>query len=177
MPLEIEYRYLLPALPDLGDIKPSHIVQGYLQRSYERTHRIRVEEYPDGTTKAFETIKGPKIGPSGEEDEKVIPINEARKLLEQCKGEFIEKDRYKIPVENHLKWELDRFKGKLTGLFIAEIEVPSEDTAFDPAWLGGVDITNDKRFANALLVDVTPDELQRNIHSVFESSGIVFNHS
>lgn len=167
---EIEFRYLLTHLPAFHvSIERSNIIQGYLQRSYERTHRIRVETLPGGIIKAFDTVKGPKTGASGPEIEKEIPVNDARQLLEQCEGELIEKDRYRIPAENGLTWEVDSFKGKLTGLFIAEIELPSEDTPYEiPHWLNGVDITTDRRFANANLLDVEPDELTQMINSVLK---------
>lgn len=168
--VETEFRYLLRHLPAFHiSIERSNIVQGYLQRTIERTHRIRIETLPGGITKAFDTVKGPKVGASGSEVEKEIPVEEARKLLEQCEGEFIEKDRFKVPVNNDLVWEVDSFKGKLTGLFIAEIELPSEDTPYTiPHWLDGVDITTDRRFANAKLLDVEPEELQQMIDSVLK---------
>lgn len=165
---EIEFRYLLKHMPAFHvSIERSNIIQGYLQRTLERTHRIRIETLSNGMKKAFDTVKGPKIGASGSEVEKEIPVDDAIRLLEQCEGDFVEKDRYKVPAENGLTWEVDEFKGKLTGLFIAEIELPSEDTPYKiPHWLVGVDITTDRRFANAKLVDVEPDELKSYIQSV-----------
>lgn len=171
--LEIEFRYLLPALPDFGDLKPSKIVQGYLFRSFERTVRYRVEISPDGTAQAYETIKGPKTGASGEEIEKIIAIDDAIGKLVECGAEnMLFKDRYKIAAENGLTWEVDSFKNKLSGLVIAELEVPSEDTAYTiPAWLQGVDITPDRRFANAKMVDLDRAELIAQIRSVLEPAG------
>lgn len=166
--MEIEFRYLLRQPPELGDTQPSNIVQGYLSRSFELTRRIRIETLPDGVIKAFETIKGPKIGASGTEDEKEIDIDFARAQIAECEGEVIEKNRYKVPAGNGLTWEIDEFKGKLSGLWIAEVEVPSEDIHPPlPAYMDGVDITGDKRFANALLLDVEADELKVMIDSVF----------
>jgi adenylate cyclase len=167
--MEIEFRYLLRKAPDLGNAQPSNIIQGYLSRSFERTRRIRIETLPDGVIKAYETIKGPKVGAAGTEDEKEIDLDFARAQIADCEGEVIEKNRYKIPADDGLTWEIDEFKGKLSGLWIAEVEVPSEDIHPPlPNSLEGVDITTDRRFANARLIDVEPDELKAMIDSVFE---------
>lgn len=174
MAIETEYRYLLPNLPKLGGTEPSHIIQGYLQRSFERTERIRIEQHPDGSKTAYHTVKGPKIGASGTEDETIISLETAQENLDRCNPEeILSKKRYKIPVGNNLKWEIDAFEDKLTGLFIAEIELPSEDTPYTiPMWLKErVDITHDKRFANALLVDINRAQLIENIRSVLEPAG------
>ena len=61
---------------------------------------------------------------------------------------LIEKKRYKIPVGD-LTWEIDEFLGDNAGLIVAEIELTSEDQAFDmPAWIGE-EVTGDPRYYNA----------------------------
>lgn len=42
-------------------------------------------------------------------------------FLEACKNQIVFKTRWWIPIDNHI-WELDKYYGKLSGLFIAEIE-------------------------------------------------------
>jgi adenylate cyclase len=64
---------------------------------------------------------------------------------------LIEKKRYKIPAAD-LTWEIDEFLGDNAGLIVAEVELKSEDQAFDrPAWLGD-EVTGDTRYYNANLI-------------------------
>ena len=64
---------------------------------------------------------------------------------------LIEKNRYKIPVGG-LTWEIDEFLGDNAGLIVAEVELKSEDQAFDmPAWIGE-EVTGDPRYYNANLI-------------------------
>jgi CYTH domain-containing protein len=64
---------------------------------------------------------------------------------------LIEKKRYKIPAGD-LTWEIDEFLGDNAGLILAEVELKSEDQAFDrPAWLGD-EVTGDTRYYNANLI-------------------------
>jgi len=168
MPLEIEYRYLLAAKPDLQNVKPLPITQGYLVATPDKTVRIR-RIGDEGKL----TVKGPKSGAANEEFEYDIPLDDALKMLEMCGMQnTLDKDRYEIPAGNGLTWEVDIFKGRHQGLMIAEIEVPNVDASFDkPEWLVGVDITEDKRFANAVLIGVLPHELSSNVRSVLALAG------
>jgi CYTH domain-containing protein len=51
----------------------------------------------------------------------------------------------------NLTWEIDVFEGKLAGLIIAEIELPSEDFEIDiPSWVGE-EVTSDPSYLNAEL--------------------------
>ena len=174
---EIEERYLLAGKPDIGDIKPSQIMQGYLFRSFERTVRYRIEIMPDESVNAFETIKGPKTGNAGSEVETAYPLLDAVQKLLECGSEnIILKDRYRVPTENGLVWEIDGFKRRLSGLWIAEIELPAQDTQYlKPAWLKGVNITEDRSFANAKLVDVDEAELKEMVRKVLEPAGLKSN--
>jgi CYTH domain-containing protein len=59
--------------------------------------------------------------------------------------------RDKIPAGD-LTWEIDEFLGDNAGLIVAEVELKSEDQAFDrPAWLGD-EVTGDTRYYNANLI-------------------------
>ena len=64
---------------------------------------------------------------------------------------IIEKTRYKIPAGEFV-WEIDEFHGVNEGLIVAEIELKSEDQAFEkPAWIGE-EVSGDPRYYNSMLV-------------------------
>ena len=49
-------------------------------------------------------------------------------------------------------WEIDEFHGVNEGLIVAEIELKSEDQAFEkPAWIGE-EVSGDPRYYNSMLV-------------------------
>jgi CYTH domain-containing protein len=82
-----------------------------------------------------------------------IPFEEAQQLLKLAQYSKVSKTRYRLPVPDapDLKWELDIFEGDNAGLVVAELEMPSEDYAFEPpAWLGE-DVTRDPAYKNAAL--------------------------
>ena len=67
-----------------------------------------------------------------------------------CEGRIVEKTRYRVPHEG-LVWEIDEFHGPHDGLVLAEIELESEDQAFEkPDW-AGKEVTGDHRYYNAWL--------------------------
>ena len=79
-----------------------------------------------------------------------IPLQDAEKLLTICENGIIDKTRHEVMVGNHL-YEVDVFVGDNMGLIVAEIELQSEDEAFEkPSWLGK-EVTNDERFYNAYI--------------------------
>jgi adenylate cyclase len=123
------------------------IAQGYLNTDPDRTVRVRIKD-SDG----FLTIKGRSnvVGMSRFEWEQKIDLDAAQHLLQLCEPGLIDKFRYEVKVGNHL-YEVDVFLGENEGLIIAEIELASEDEAFDkPDWLG-LEVTGDERYYNAFL--------------------------
>lgn len=123
-----------------------HLCQGYL--AYEPDEvRVRLV---DGQTATL-TIKGAKSadGSTRVEIEQAIHPIAARALLERSLA-VIEKTRYKIP-QGDLTWEVDVYEGRLAGLKIVEIELPSADTSVAlPSWVG-VERTADKAYGNGQL--------------------------
>ena len=72
-------------------------------------------------------------------------------LVTSFRFPFVMKNRYNIPAEGGLVWEIDVFEGDNHGLVMAELEVPSVEYSFTkPEWLGD-DVTNDERFGNGSL--------------------------
>ena len=123
------------------------IAQGYLNTNPDRTVRVRIKD-SDG----FLTIKGRSnvVGMSRFEWEQKIDLDAAQHLLQLCEPGLIDKFRYEVKVGNHL-YEVDVFLGENEGLIIAEIELASEDEAFEkPDWLG-LEVTGDERYYNAFL--------------------------
>ena len=148
MAQEIERKFLVK-----GDFKPfvskqTHIVQGYLSSVPERTVRVRIKG-----DKGFLTIKGKgnASGASRYEWEKEIAIEEARELMQLCEPGVIDKTRYLVSHGDHT-WEVDEFYGDNQGLILAEIELSSEDEAFEkPDWLGE-EVTGYTRYYNSMLM-------------------------
>jgi adenylate cyclase len=146
--IEIERKFLVLSNDFINEaFSKKRIVQAYLNSSPERAVRIRIKE-----DRAFLTIKG-KGNDSGTtrlEWETEIRVEEAEKLLLICEEGTIAKTRYEVKVGKHI-YEVDIFMGENDGLVMAEIELQSEEEAFEkPAWLGE-EVTNDKRYYNAYL--------------------------
>lgn len=147
MAKEIERKFLVKGDAWRALDKGTTYRQGYLNSAKERTVRVRTAE-----DKAFLTIKGLTLGATRAEYEYAIPFDEGKAMLDAlAEKPLIEKKRYKIPAGD-LTWEIDEFLGDNAGLIVAEVELKSEDQAFDrPAWLGD-EVTGDTRYYNANLI-------------------------
>ncbi|TVS13261.1 MAG: CYTH domain-containing protein [Wenzhouxiangella sp.] len=148
MAQEIERKFLVS-----GEFKPhasrkTRIIQGYLSSVPERTVRVRIKG-----DKGYLTIKGigSESGASRYEWEREIPVSEARELLAICEPGVIDKTRYLVEFGGKT-FEVDEFYGDNDGLTVAEIELESEDEAFEkPEWLGA-EVTGDDRYYNSMLM-------------------------
>ena len=148
MAQEIERKFLVKGDFKSEVFKRTRITQGYLSSVPERTVRVRVKG-----DKGFITIKGigNETGASRYEWEKEIPVEDVRELLKICEPGVIDKTRYLVK-NGEYTFEVDEFYGDNDGLTVAEIELPSEDAAFNkPAWLGE-EVTGDVRFYNSMLM-------------------------
>ena len=148
MALEIERKFLVKGDFMLDVISSSRIVQGYLASSPTASVRIRI--YGE---KGYMTVKGrmSESGMSRFEWEKEIPADEALSLLRLCAGGVIDKVRHIVPFAGH-NFEVDVFGGANEGLVLAEVELSSEDEAFEkPSWLGQ-EVTGDLRYHNSMLL-------------------------
>ena len=147
MGVEIERKFLVEgdAWRTLGE--STLLRQGYLSLDPARTVRVRI----DGE-QAFITIKGKSVGASRGEWEYPIPVPEAAELLDGlCQQPLVEKVRHRIASGPHT-WEVDEFLGANAGLVVAEIELGSEDEAFEkPDWIGR-EVTGDARYFNSRLI-------------------------
>lgn len=146
--IEIERKFLVTTQTFLEQYNnKNRIVQGYLSSVPERTVRVRIKG-----NKGFLTIKGKsnESGLSRMEWEQEMDINEAEKLLQICESGVIDKIRYEVEFGNHII-EVDVFEGENKGLIVAEIELQSENEAFEkPDWLGE-EVTGNVNYYNAYL--------------------------
>jgi len=124
----------------------TRVSQGYLANNSNVTVRVRLKGQ-----KALLTIKGATRGISRAEYEYPIPMDDAKTMLnELATGPVVDKTRYEVRVGEHV-WELDVFHGDNDGLIMAEIELGSEDEAFEmPDW-AGTEVSDDARYYNVNL--------------------------
>lgn len=149
MKIEIERKFLVNQSLWNSIRKPKGILiqQGYLQDDSGKTIRVRLKD-----DKGFLTIKGKSANASRLEYEYSIPSDDAREILKYLTDKRVEKIRYIIPFEGSI-WEVDEFKGRNEGLFLAEIELQDCNEEFEnPVWVEA-EVTNDPRYYNSYLAD------------------------
>lgn len=147
MQIETERKFLVLDDGYKAQAEESHrIRQGYIAHDMGRNVRVRILD-----DRGFLTVKGPFIGlGSRPEWEKEISLQEAEELFLLCKPGSIDKTRWIVPAGER-KFEVDEFHGENEGLVMAEIELKSQDEAFErPSWLGD-EVTGDKRYYNGYL--------------------------
>ena len=139
MATEIEYKFRVNDVPELGVGRT--LEQWYIGLS--PVVRVRIVE----GTKAYLTIKG-KGMVSRAEFEYEVPVADAEGMRALAKSNVVSKTRYRVVVGAHT-WEVDQFHGVLEGLWLAEIELGSEDEEFEmPGW-AGENVSRDMRYTNA----------------------------
>lgn len=152
MHIETERKFLVRDDSYKAQAVERHCIrQGYIAHDSGRSVRVRIR---DG--QGILTVKGPFIGiGSRPEWEKTLSPGEAEDLFSLCKPGAVEKTRWivpaQIPGQAGRFFEVDEFHGENEGLVLAEIELGSEDEAFDrPSWLGN-EVTGDKRYYNSFI--------------------------
>ncbi len=142
---EIERKFLVRDVSVLKECKFDQIQQSYLFNESSKSLRIRIKN-----DAAFLTIKGNQIGITRYEFEYKIPKEEAFEIIERFDLKVLSKKRYYFNYGN-LTWEIDVFEGKLNGLIVAEIEIPTANYQFEvPSWVGE-EVTYDSKYLNAEL--------------------------
>lgn len=118
------------------------IVQGYLSTSVHATVRVRTKN-----DKGYLTVKSKTVGATRDEWEYEIPYDDALGMLALCDSKtLIQKKRYICG-----DWEVDEFRGRHSGLVVAEIELKSEDQEFELPAFVGKEVTGDPRYYNSSL--------------------------
>lgn len=154
MAIEIERKFLV-----VSDnwrqavVRQQTLRQGYLNRTSEDAQggasvRIRI-----AGDEAFLNIKQAVTGTSRLEYDYGVPVPDAVEMLDElCHKPLIEKTRHWVEHAG-FTWEVDVFHGDNSGLIVAEIELPAEDTAFDkPDWVGR-EVTEQRRYYNVALCE------------------------
>lgn len=153
--MEIERKFKVTSLPDnLEQYQKKEIMQGYL--CTRPVVRIRKSNEKYILTYKNKGNLSQKNAIMSEEVEVDLTQEAFNHLLPKVDGNIIEKTRYLIPLDQGYTVELDVFKGKLEGLYFAEVEFPKEEDAIafkKPDWLGE-DISKDKRYRNSFLTTV-----------------------
>jgi len=153
MAIEIERRFLVRVSAALLAANlTARYTQAYLARGKVA---VRVRQTPKGY---FLTAKG-KGTLSRTEVETVIDTASGEGFMAMSPWGPIVKDRTNVP-SGGLVWEIDVFGGDLTGLLIAEVELPTEDTPTPPLPTGLTliaDITEEgAQYGNAALAALSP---------------------
>lgn len=142
--MEIEKKFTVKELPDLGAYKYHKIEQAYINRKPTMRVRRQDDEY-------YFTYKGEGLM-AREEYNLPIPKEAYYHLRDKADGRVIAKTRYLIPY-NDYTIELDVFEGDLAPLIIAEVEFPTIEEAKDftaPEWFNE-DVTQDPGYQNSNL--------------------------
>lgn len=146
MAYEIERKFLVKNNSWKTDAQGIPCRQGYLSSNVECTVRARLMG-----NAGFITIKGRTSGCRRLEFEYEVPAEDVIAILTSLsQSGIIEKTRYQIEHAGNT-WEIDEFSGANEGLVLAEIELESENQAFEiPEWLGE-EVTHDHAYANSNL--------------------------
>lgn len=152
MGIEIERRFLLDSFDIRRASTLKYIQQGYISTDPDRVVRVRVVSQ-DGDVESYITVKGRGDGIARVEIESPIATAAGIEMLEAFHvNNIIYKLRYEVPHGDYTI-EVDVFSGKLSGLIIAEIELPTVDAVVDiPEWMGKELRPN--RLTNAYLSEI-----------------------
>ena len=142
---EIERKFLVDKSRLPNNLEGTKYTQGYISITDSGIVRVRIK----GDI-AVITIKSAGLGISRDEFEYQIPMDDAKSLLELFNNGVIYKTRYDIVYEGK-KWEIDQFYGDNEGLWIAEIELQSEQESFElPEWTTE-EVTGNEKYYNSYL--------------------------
>ena len=142
---EIERKFLVDQSTLPSDINGTEYSQSYISINESGVVRVRIKEKI-----AVLTIKSGGLGLSRDEFEYEIPLEDAKALQNLFNNEIIYKTRYNI-IYKGKKWEVDQFHKKNKVLWIAEIELESEEESFDvPKWVLE-EVTGDEKYYNSNL--------------------------
>ena len=144
--MEIERKYLIHKLPeDLATYSCRKIQRAYLCTKPVIRIRRQDQDY-------YLTYKG---GGLMVREEYNLPLNKDayQHLLKKADGIVLSKTRYLLPLTDTLTIELDVFDSPYQGLWLAEVEFPTEEEAnafVPPAWFGE-DVTFSSAYHNSTL--------------------------
>lgn len=145
---EIEKKFLVRSMPDLGVATKTLVRQGYLTMPGDST-QLRLRQKGDYY---FLTLKGGE-GLIRTERECEITQGQFDTFWPETKGRRLQKERWTGPLADGHTFELDVFLGALAPLRLVEVEFETEQLAhaFEPPDWFGADVTYDPRYKNSQL--------------------------
>lgn len=143
-----------------------------LRAILEETHpTVRVRRAQDALgEKWYLTLKGRSTGDSAPEVETVITSHTAGWMVGGATG-VLEKTRHHV-VNQGYTWEVDQFRGALTGLVVAELEnknYPVYPPTVLPTWVGE-EVTHDVRYRNAHMASLSTSEAHALVKDSYRTS-------
>jgi adenylate cyclase len=147
---EIERKFLLKQLPErLKQARRCVIAQGYLAAEPGGRH-VRLRKKGKTASLTF------KVGRGAHREEREIKLSPKQfaALWPATTGRRLRKLRYEIPWRN-LLIEIDIYRGRHSGLVVAEVEFPDHATRRKfkpPSWFGR-EVTGEKRYSNVRLAN------------------------
>jgi CYTH domain-containing protein len=147
---EIERKFLVRQLPEnLKRRRHYPIEQGYLATE-PAGRQVRLRKKAKTASLTF------KVGRGAHREEREIRLSPKQftALWPGTAGRRLRKVRYDIPWK-HLLIEIDVYRGKHSGLVVAEVEFPDLATCRDfrpPRWFGR-EVTGQKRYSNVRLAN------------------------
>jgi len=147
---EIERKFLLKQLPErLKRARRCVIAQGYLAAEPGGRH-VRLRKKGKTASLTF------KVGRSAHREEREIKLSAKQfsALWPATVGRRLRKLRYEVPWKS-LLIEVDVYRGKHSGLVVAEVEFPDRATCRKfkpPSWFGR-EVTGEKRYSNVRLAN------------------------
>ena len=145
---EIERKFLVKQLPEkLKRRRHYPIAQGYLASEPGGRH-VRLRKKGKTASLTF------KVGRGAHREEREVKLSPKQfaALWPGTAGRRLRKLRYEIPCRN-LMIEIDVYRGKHSGLVVAEVEFPDLATCREfkpPRWFGR-EVTGQKRYSNVRL--------------------------
>jgi adenylate cyclase len=147
---EIERKFLLKRLPENFKRSPRYLIaQGYLATEPAGRH-VRLRKKGKTASLTF------KVGRSAHREEREIKLSPKQfaALWPATVGRRLRKLRHEIPWKN-LVIEIDIYRGRHSGLVVAEVEFPDRATCRKfkpPSWFGR-EVTGEKRYSNVRLAN------------------------
>src|SRR5882724_9310945 len=147
---EIERKFLIKRLP-VKILRSRHfpIAQGYLANEPGGRH-VRLRKKGKTASLTFKVGRGS----AREEREIKLSAKQFATLWPATVGRRLRKLRYEIPWRN-LLIEIDIYRGRHSGLVVAEVEFPDRATCRKfkpPSWFGR-EVTGEKRYSNVRLAN------------------------
>jgi CYTH domain-containing protein len=164
--VERERRYLLDGLPPGLKLSESHtqITDNYLTGTRLRLRKVRDPRTNEWTLKLTQ-----KHAPEPPDFARTLITNMylspyEYEVLSVFEGNELRKNRYRYEHEGRL-FSVDVFLGSLRGLVLAETDFDDDEEmdAFPTPAFAFLDVTRDELFTGASLVELTAEEIRREL--------------